>query len=223
MSEMAAASLILGLLSLIPFFCLMPCSGVPAIILGVVALVSIRRGGGLHTGKRLAWAGIALGAFVTAFALYCQITANLEMHVRVNAIGARGNLQSLVSVIEAYEVDHNAWPERLDQLTSPVAYIASIPLDPFAKDDGRGPETRWPSYTLLPPEPGRGQSSRRRWVLLSRGPDGVFSIDPARDLPIGMQRDRSELESPLQFKAYDPTNGTFSSGDIFRSSEGYTR
>lgn len=103
--------------------------------------------------------------------------------------------------------------ERFATLTSPVAYLQKLPVDPFAR-------TRSSTLGYFAPESGNG------WMLFSLGPDrdenslqgpGDISprveilYDPDDNLPGVWQ-----LTTSLLDVTYDPTNGTFSNGDLWR-------
>jgi len=139
---------------------------------------------------------------------------------------------------DAYMVDHNVFPPRftadeflptlatqkadMSHITTPIQYLTSLPEDIFAKDyhppnngidyyDSRQtaqylsarygiPGTRWEAV------PDHG------YLLISVGPDGAIGA-PSNNY----------LDYPPQGRAvrtlyivYDPTNGTVSTGNIFR-------
>lgn len=89
-------------------------------------------------------------------------------------------------------------------LTSPIAYVSSVPVDPYSTT-GAAP----PAYVMF----GSGEDFHPvfgGWLLMSPGPDGDW------DLPA----DLSSVSDPTDF-IYDATNGTDSSGDLLRGqSEG---
>ncbi|MDX2175827.1 MAG: type II secretion system protein GspG [Candidatus Sumerlaeia bacterium] len=146
----------------------------------------------------------------------------LEAQVRSKVSRAKADMRTLATAIEAYRVDENRYPntrrggnwllfyQRLAFLTTPVAYITTLPQDPFA-DAGstNNPQLAYdyldrPStLSLLPavwnPFPGNGDAANKAWRILSLGPDQRES------LVLGPQ--------PVE---YDPTNGTTSAGDIHR-------
>lgn len=102
-------------------------------------------------------------------------------------------------------------------LTTPIAYAASIPPDPFAtRYAGTGPEPVVFDYAYKnarfnaalfvgPPEPWLGPGGIQfiqdwgEWRLVSAGPD----LDRTDDVKVN--------------RIYDPTNGTVSDGDIVRT------
>jgi len=134
--------------------------------------------------------------------------------------------------------DDPTYTQGFLQLTSPIAYITTIPRDPFGEhrwpaDLGR----RWNMYEL-----GTGSSSTREssgtpnnpnppglpadtWLMTSAGPDhiddtssgrGGFTLTEGKyawpDLP-----DSPQAVTAVLMLIYDPTNGTVSSGQVYRT------
>ncbi len=163
----------------------------------------------------------------------------LEAQVRSKVSAARADMRSLVTAIEAYAADQNRYPLygvlNMDgsmqdphlspagapahkflnnRATTPIAYITSLPLDPFIK--GQAPPRPdwahfWPRYFYTnfdqfsqamgpspPPVIALKKAAYGSWILSGAGPD----------------RDRLDLNRDLP---YDPTNGTISDGDLIRS------
>ena len=163
----------------------------------------------------------------------------LEAQMRAKVSRVRSDMRSIVVALESYFVDSNAYPPHSDDpagrpwwraLTTPVAYITSVPLDPFNNPFPGRPDTQFgpymhynpfwntfgsdttPGYAWMPdwwgPWPGFVAQMRARglWYCLeSLGPDGD------EDIP-------SNSAGPGAF--YDPTNGTVSNGDIIRFGPG---
>ncbi|MEQ8822303.1 MAG: prepilin-type N-terminal cleavage/methylation domain-containing protein [Sumerlaeia bacterium] len=124
--------------------------------------------------------------------------------------------------------------ERFSWITTPVAYITSIPSDPFApsiNELATDPNKAFPTFTYwdapftdntkvngfggqTPEDLWRDMPnelpSRNTWSLLSFAPDGDF--EPAELFRAG--------SGQVAFSLYDPTNGTISDGDVWRSSGG---
>jgi type II secretory pathway pseudopilin PulG len=224
-SGKATASLVCGILGLATCQLL----GIVAIILGAMAKADIRRSGGRLGGEGFALAGIILGAvsFVVVVPIIAVLAAIaipnfLEAQTRAKVSRTMSDMRSLATAIEAYAVDNNTYPVRLDQLTTPVSYIASLPHDIFTEAGERGGEKSWLAYAPLNPQTNRGQTRYSSWILSSRGPDGAVTLDLARDLPAGKALKPEELQSLLVPNTYDPTNGTTSAGDIFKYSSGYS-
>ncbi|RJP23114.1 MAG: prepilin-type N-terminal cleavage/methylation domain-containing protein [Candidatus Omnitrophota bacterium] len=148
----------------------------------------------------------------------------LNAQVRAKVANAYGDMQALSTALEMYQLDNNHYPywiksdgtnvnpltARFYPLTTPIAYIASVPQDPFIYgppgmriDDtqnvayitydyveSRG-TIRVAGVTILPP-------SRRcaEWRLSSAGPDGTNTYG--------------------NVWSYDASNGLRSFGDIVR-------
>ena len=98
---------------------------------------------------------------------------------------------------------HPAENENLAALTTPVSYITSYWPDPYASFKNREDKFEHCMYSYI-----------------SR-PDGyiLFSVGLDRDVDITvddfLNLDRNDTDSLLKF-SWDPTNGTFSDGDIYR-------
>lgn len=169
----------------------------------------------------------------------------LEAQTRSKVSRVKADMRSMAVALEAYMVDHNAYPRsyRLvgetrtyinSQLTTPIAYITSVFPDPFNITDPN-PDNRvfpyWgPDYfrvaegsmdkilsEVLPnvADDSDGKlTTTNFWVILSFSPDQDFDC---LDTPMGAIRCR-ENGWPQVMQEYDPTNGTISDGDIFRSS-----
>lgn len=84
-------------------------------------------------------------------------------------------------------------------LTTPVAYLASLKVDPFASEKG----LPFAYFT-----DGKG------WILFSAGFDGHYDINPKRDYDSAVRQPSAKL----MILSFDPTNGTVSNGDVFRVS-----
>jgi len=200
-SAKATWSCVLGVLSLL---CLLTIfAGLPAIILGALALADIRRSAGRLKGEGQAMAGIILGVVGSAAGVFAMVAIAdfLEAQARSKVAYSRSDMRSLATALEAYHVDNEEYPPALAPwLTSPIVYVTANLTDPFSG------ETRQAfRYSRL--DEGRG------WILYSAGPDGVYDIDPAGDLDAGS----GDLLTALVDKTFDPTNGTTSRGDIWRS------
>jgi hypothetical protein len=87
--------------------------------------------------------------------------------------------------------------ESLHGVTTPVAFIAGIPSDPFA-----------PSKSI----PYAYYTDGIGWILFSPGSDGVYNIVPEIDYDGTGENPSANL---LQ-KTFDATNGSRSAGDLWR-------
>jgi hypothetical protein len=156
------------------------------------------------------------------------------------------DMRSMATGIESYYVDHDSYPptrpftemslsaseslrksgERLTTveagkggvlsgLTTPVAYLGAVPTDPFSAPpqrrlvySGRFFTHSWNQGRA----PFAYYADAGGWILISPGMDLKYDLDPARDYDSSM----TQPSAKLLMKAYDPTNGSESAGDIFR-------
>jgi hypothetical protein len=143
----------------------------------------------------------------------------------------QADIRSMATALEAYYVDHNALPPSDVQrnirkrslreprmpsfanyaLTTPVAYLSCIITDGFSA--GNQPfvyhvvDNRNTARMRSDPwNTGAG------YLLLSPGPDGRFDID----WRIYDPSVKNQPQPEFVMRAYDPTNGVMSKGDIFR-------
>ena len=157
----------------------------------------------------------------------------LAAQVRSKVSRAKTDMRTIVTALEAYHADNRRYPEVLPPIheielggawllkpvTTPVAYMTSLPADPFLPP--AEPEPLMPPegrmtyrYTSspIPPEPAK------IWSLSSNGPDlrsdtwGIYH---------GMTPGLFYGGDPLltDWALYDPTNVTVSRGDIFRAQD----
>jgi prepilin-type N-terminal cleavage/methylation domain-containing protein len=162
----------------------------------------------------------------------------LEAQTRAKVSRAKADMRTLTTALEAYAVDHNAYPPHLvfpggvetevpyptryQYLTTPVAFLTSteVARDPFIvkPETGQGGSgfymswTNLQSFTLRPtPHPTEPARPTHKWLLRSRGPDTVNEPNAVRNswLVGGIALGPSMI--------YDPTNGTVSQGDICRT------
>lgn len=179
--------------------------------------------------SRRAFTLIELLVVVAILAILASIAIvnmqNATVRSKVSAV--KSDLRTIATALEAYHVDNKLYPEDyaeyrpqgagygMGRLTSPIAYISSIPLDPFKGyiDDQNG--RLIVSYTL-----GTAPDDQpSRWMLTSAGPNQVDETSPAFEYP-GYSADIFDNPaSGFSYLRYDPTNGTVSPGDIIRVSD----
>ncbi|MBN1476933.1 prepilin-type N-terminal cleavage/methylation domain-containing protein [Candidatus Sumerlaeota bacterium] len=161
----------------------------------------------------------------------------LEAQTRAKVARVHADLRTLIGAIEAYRVDHNRYPPhsgtgpyvdfpfthpvslRLIPLTTPVAYITSIPQDPYSPvriDEAPGADpfaAKYDTYDLVtvPDTSGHGSeiSSGGMWRIMSPGPDLIQAFG-------GLPANTSYTEANVNGVDYDPTNGTRSVGELVR-------
>lgn len=149
----------------------------------------------------------------------------LEAQTRSKVARAQADTRSIATALEAYVVDNNRYmpwvtPIRGIQgsyqifiLTTPVAYMTSIPPDPFQASKPKlstfaaknynpvlGPHYNYVAYSATAGWADTG------WSVRSMGPDQDWDL-------VGLPQDQ---ENPTCNGYYDPTNGTTSNGDLIR-------
>ena len=208
-----------------------------------------------HFGLKRGFTLIELLIVVAIIAILAAIAVPnfLEAQVRSKVSRARADMRTIATALESYRIDYNAYPifslnptfgvpggpnaTNPDNcirgtgggLTTPVAYITSVPSDPFGpvkRDDDftfGGGATLTDSYYyniqrwfvcrnfpwLVFPAGDNGNTAQ--WVLQTKGPDLYFSKSAQTSIP-----GAEEIDRPYRW-AYDPTNGTVSAGNIVRS------
>jgi len=161
----------------------------------------------------------------------------LEAQTRAKVVRVKADFRNLLVAMNAYHVDYNSYPPDwrpggagsggwwldfipLTALTTPVAYIASVPTNPFF--DVRASQAAQP----VPGETGRGNYGYWGWNLhpailpiwwhvASCGPDLVASGAGGKAGYDIIGRTATHINT-----LYDPTNGTVSSGDLLLTDRG---
>lgn len=122
----------------------------------------------------------------------------LEAQTRSKVSRAKADMRTIRTALEAYAVDANSYPLNaggiglsgaLYNLTRPVQYLSSLPMDVFLKDSIYYYFAGGPTTSL-------GVEKYGRYVLASAGPDRALNTTISGTT------------------LYDPTNGTVSAGDI---------
>ena len=190
-------------------------------------------------------AGISYTELLVAVALLATLGAvALPQYRQANVYSdyaqALDNFGQIKVALEAYYTDAGEFPESdqgvtlhdtfgrrsIHRITSPIAYIPSIPTSPFADNFGTvgksetsllyersylyDPSTYDPNYvsdfhsyvygsTLAP---GQTAYTQSKWMLKSVGPDGIDD------------RSGSAPGYGALARVYDPTNGLVSRGDV---------
>jgi prepilin-type N-terminal cleavage/methylation domain-containing protein len=149
----------------------------------------------------------------------------LEAQIRSKHSRALGEFSSYATALESYAVDNNHYPsqgteggggeDRLNVLTTPIAYMTSaMTVDPFTNISDPEDTNRYYKYRnyveLVDSKPADYSEYVKmyQWGVISCGPDKIV-IQSKKFF------DNKGLIKKDSY--YDPTNGTVSAGDIFRT------
>ena len=155
----------------------------------------------------------------------------LEAQVRAKVSRAKSDMRTIATALESYAVDNNKYPPNFDSglytptapdegrtfslLSTPIAYISSVPHDVFRPDDNEPTRGHffdyvgWDSVSVLtsrysPELRAYYAQTGTQWSVGCIGPD-------KRNDDVGQY-----MDNPYD-RIYDPTNGTVSVGDIIRT------
>ena len=160
----------------------------------------------------------------------------LEAQTRAKVSRVKADFRTVGTALEAYRVDTNTYPDPrrlggttnfdtgLIWLTTPVAYITSIPEDPFMNQLLSGARGRAIEYGAGVAGVAAGDQTNAAnnvWLLESEGPDGMDNVNTPRFPWPGSASPPPasvDLVVPTFIDlVYDATNGTRSQGSIFRT------
>lgn len=132
----------------------------------------------------------------------------LDAQVRAKASRAKADMASLATALESYRVDGNQYPPNENDdsvtvlLTTPIAYITSLPADPFRSNAPTERTRRYGYHNVKE----NVDAQRQGWPatdLQRYGDWRFYSHGPRQEY--------------LPYIPYDPTNGTVSEGNILRT------
>lgn len=163
----------------------------------------------------------------------------LEAQVRAKVSRAKADMRTLEVGLQAYHVDHNTFPDLFSQLrvlTTPVSYLSSLFPDVFRLQQTTPVPPPFAMFVSLYGYGAMPLDQPSYFALQSVGPDTDF--DTYLDGGMGFVPDGAALRfypgwsaelfsevgvmvnsARFKYVSYDPTNGTISSGDIFRLSD----
>lgn len=142
----------------------------------------------------------------------------LEAQTRSKVSRCVADMRSIITGLESYHIDNNHYPpsHRMLMMTSPVAYLSSIPNDIFAnKFFYTNPYTLTPTFLWNNREGENYRNMSGHWGIVESGGPVAATVPSfaAGSTYFGMT---DGLE-------YDPTNGTISNGRIQRFIPGNMR
>ncbi len=161
----------------------------------------------------------------------------IEAQIRAKVAKAAGDTRSLATAMESYFIDWNSYtndcpgPELPGciALTTPIAYMTSVPLDPFGLHRNQGGSIvdirngRTPFYPMgtginpstelkiIPYDTSSGFNRdnppiKEAYIIYTGGPSDLEPGDPTGPFPVS--------GAGLPWTVYTPTNGTKSFGGI---------
>lgn len=139
----------------------------------------------------------------------------LEAQIRSKVSRAKADMSSIATALESYHTDNNSYPQaalvhhKFTPLTTPIAYMSRVPDDPFRATSERN-DYQYGAMDL---------TNASRWIIASVGPDLHRSTDPIEFYPGYEPGLFYGQVSNFDYMMYDPTNGTISVGDIYRTSD----
>ncbi|MBI3735043.1 prepilin-type N-terminal cleavage/methylation domain-containing protein [Candidatus Sumerlaeota bacterium] len=201
----------------------------------------------MHADKKTGFTLIELLIVVAIIAILAAIAVPnfLEAQVRSKVTRAKADMRTLVTALEAYYVDNNAYPypakddglnavppftephmpEGLipDLITTPIAYVTDRLHEPFSLD-ANDPEYHIPFFHFY---------TREFQIVHDGDPDefdeymeGLLGV-PNKSLQYFVLSHGPDMRDEIESTkiSYDPTNGTNSRGDIvyLGSGKGFTR
>lgn len=117
-SKLAIWSLVLGVLS----FCAVCVTGVPAVVLGIIALVKISKSPTALKGQGLAIAGLvtgAIGTLMTFITVALLLPAVAQVRFKAQEVPCMTAVKQITMAAHAYAAENNdTLPQSLDQLKS---------------------------------------------------------------------------------------------------------
>jgi type II secretion system protein G len=151
----------------------------------------------------------------------------LEAQIRAKVARAKSDLRVIALALDAYHVDNNRYPEtyitprwqRFDCLTTPIAYMTSVPRDPFEMANDLDNFVDWGPRHYYYKMGATPLQTPHRYAMSSNGPDLDEDSIPIKMYPGFSWEVFTGQDPDYNYMIYDPTNGTVSDGDIWRCSD----
>ncbi len=169
----------------------------------------------------------------------------LAAQIRAKVSRAKNDLRTIATALESYQVDNNMYPINnsgsngvfggdgtnsgfVQIITTPIAYITTYPNDPFAisvVNPANGVGYFFYTYDDVNWNPFTSFYNGKRFAILSFGPDlmpegQMLLLNPplATTGATPWTSERTTGSDILTWaRAYDPSNGTVSYGEIYRT------
>jgi prepilin-type N-terminal cleavage/methylation domain-containing protein len=151
----------------------------------------------------------------------------MEASVRSKIARVKSDLRTVSLAWEAYAVDNDRYPVDWDnnpaggqptqiglvQVTTPVAYLTSFPVDPFSVMKSPTSNEFQPHFEIA--------SCSFAYCIYSLGPNFIEEFDGNDQWPDGITDGTpgsvgKMYTGPICMRPYDPTNGVISDGDVHR-------
>jgi prepilin-type N-terminal cleavage/methylation domain-containing protein len=149
----------------------------------------------------------------------------LEFQMRAKVSRVKADIRTVALAMEVYATEYSAYPyvdpqedhaylTDIPVLTTPIAYLTSLPKDVFPPAKPSEPREKY--YRYYPVEYWREHYPDLRlrnwaWIVMSNGPD--LKVDVTRE-------NAQDAIDGNYYMVYDPTNGTLSPGDIWATNLG---
>ena len=204
-------------------------SAVLSVLLGIIALLTIRFSQGRRKGYGLAAVGpILFIGFPIAWSYWIRTTPGREMTYSSQRARLQMDFVSIGRMLEAYKQDLGECPPETnmdlkdleDILLNRNGDVVRSKFPNLMQTKGR-----W--FDGFPGDPFARRRLRyyawqkKDWILWSAGPDRDYDLNEGNIAAVlGAAQDKLTSQSLLAI-TYDPTNGTLSSGDIWFRGEDY--
>ncbi|MGI8908258.1 MAG: type IV pilin protein [Candidatus Sumerlaeaceae bacterium] len=152
----------------------------------------------------------------------------LEAQIRAKISRAKSDMRTIAGAMEAYHVDNNHYPEtyvnarweRFFPLTTPIAYISSVPTDLFHPLEEQGDVgIDWGPRNGAYKMGATPIDAPSRFAIASDGPDRDEDSIPIKAYPGFSWAVFTGQDQDFTYMIYDATNGTVSNGDLWRCSD----
>lgn len=162
----------------------------------------------------------------------------LEAQIRAKITKARAEQRTIATAMDSYFLDWAMYPPDHDpndrnqkglyQITSPIAYLKTLPIEPFAQDSGMIGSTGEVSWEMgssgLTPIQATVISVKgnvHAFNIESHGPDVDDDWHGNDDWPFCAGPRSDPCGGGCNWTNYSPTNGTKSNGDLMHSGGEY--